>query len=380
MKLETQREDLLGLLQNVIGVVERRQTLPILSNVVVEARDNQLTLTATDMEVEISAQAEFNIIEPGRTTLPARKLFDILRALPAEASVVLTVDESDTEAASGKAQLRAGRSRFALATLPADEMPTLDEFVSDSVTHLSRGDLHTLIERSHFAMAQQDVRYYLNGLLLEITAEGLRAVATDGHRLALCDMPTHNAESDQADQNKVMERQVIVPRKGVQELMRLLGDDDSPVKLAFGTHHIQVDLGCIRFTSKLIDGRFPDYQRAIPPEGEQSLVADRQSLRAALARVAILANENRGVRLNLEDWLLRIQANNPEQEEAIEEVEINYDGGNLEIGFNVSYLLDALGAIDEELVQIFLRDATSSCLIRAAEDASSRYVVSPMRL
>lgn len=380
MKLETQREDLLGLLQNVIGVVERRQTLPILSNVLVEAGDNQLTLTATDMEVEISAQAEFNIVESGRTTLPARKLLDILRALPAEASVVLTVDKSDTKVPSGKAQLRAGRSRFALATLPADEMPTLDAFVSQSVAHLSRRDLHTLIERSHFAMAQQDVRYYLNGLLLETTTEGIRAVATDGHRLALCDMPTHQVESSEVDPGNALERQVIVPRKGVQELMRLLSEDDSLVKLAFGTHHIQVDLGSIRFTSKLIDGRFPDYQRAIPREGEQSLVADRQSLRAALARVAILANENRGVRLNLGDWLLRIQANNPEQEEAIEEVEINYDGGDLEIGFNVTYLLDALAAIDEELVRIFLQDATSSCLIRAAEDATSRYVVSPMRL
>ncbi len=380
MKLETQRENLLGLLQNVIGVVERRQTLPILSNVLVHAEANQLTLTTTDLEVEIAASAEFTVTEPGRTTLPARKLLDILRALPAESSVVLTVDAPANDAASGKAQLRAGRSRFALATLPADDMPTLEEVSAEQVAHLSRRDLRHLIERTHFAMAQQDVRYYLNGLLLETHTERLRAVATDGHRLALCDMPTRSDQPESPDAQATTERQVIVPRKGVQELMRLLGEEDSPVELAFGANHIQVKLGHIRFTSKLIDGRFPDYQRAIPQEGEQSLVADRQSLRAALARVAILANENRGVRLNLEDWLLRVQANNPEQEEAIEEVEINYDGGALEIGFNVTYVLDALNAIDDELVQIFVRDGISSCLIRATEDTSSRYVISPMRL
>lgn len=370
MKLETQRENLLGLLQHVIGVVERRQTLPILSNVLIDARQNQLTLTATDLEVEISAQQAFDITAPGRTTLPARKLLDILRALPAEATVVLTVDDQ-------KAQLRAGRSRFALATLPADEMPALEAFSGDGVVRMPRRDLRALIERSHFAMAQQDVRYYLNGLLLETDGQGIRAVATDGHRLALCDMPTENAADDAGD---AMQRQVIVPRKGVQELLRLLGEDDTPVTIALGANHIQVDLGNIRFTSKLIDGRFPDYQRAVPREGDRSLVVDRQLLRAALARVAILANENRGVRLQLEDWLLRVQANNPEQEEAIEEVEINYDGGSLEIGFNVAYMLDALDAIDDELVRIFLQDAGSSCLIRAAEDADSRYVISPMRL
>jgi DNA polymerase III subunit beta len=198
-------------------------------------------------------------------------------------------------------------------------------------------------------------------------------VATDGHRLALYDVPA-DTEPDTAD------RQVIVPRKGVQELMRLLAEDEAEVMIQLSGNHVRIDPGNIRFTSKLIDGRFPDYQRAIPREGEKVLVADRQLLRAALARTVILANENRGVRLQLENWLLRLQANNPEQEEAVEEVEVNYEGGPLEIGFNAGYLLDALGASDEQLVKLSFQDANSSCLIQSAEDARGKYVISPMRL
>lgn len=365
MKLETQRERLLGLLQHVIGVVERRQTLPILANVLVEAADGHLSLTATDLEVELSARDDIGCEAGGRTTLPGRKLLDILRALPEGTSVTLAVDDN-------RAQLRCGRSRFALATLPAEDMPALEDFTAEAVIRLPQQALRNLIERTHFAMAQQDVRYYLNGLLLETGDNSLRAVATDGHRLALCDV--------QAQSEAEAGRQVIVPRKGVQELMRLLADDEAEVELKLGTNHIQIDLGNIRFTSKLIDGRFPDYQRAIPREGDTALVADRQLLRAALTRAAILANENRGVRLQLENWLLRLQANNPEQEEAVEEVEINYDGGSLEIGFNAGYMLDALGALEDELVKLFFQDTNSSCLIRAAEDESCRYVISPMRL
>lgn len=365
MKLEIQRGQLLNLLQPVIGVVEKRQTLPILANVMVVAENGWLILTATDLEVELTARTEVPAEEGGRITLPGRKLLDILRALPDSSAVTLSVDGS-------RAQLLCGRSRFALATLPAEEMPALESFTAEASVQLPQQDLRRLIERSHFAMAQQDVRYYLNGLLLEAADNRLRAVATDGHRLALCEVA--------ADTGAGGGRQVIVPRKGVQELMRLLADDESPVTLGLGSNHVQIDLGNTCFTSKLIDGRFPDYQRAIPQEGERALVADRQQLRAALARAAILANENRGVRLQLEDWLLRIQANNPEQEEAVEEVEVNYSGGPLEIGFNAGYLLDALGALDDELVKLFLQDANSSCLIRAAEETSCRYVISPMRL
>ena len=368
MKLETQREQLLTLLQHVIGVVERRQTLPILSNVLAVAENNKLTFTATDLEVELSASDNLIAVEEGRTTLPARKLLDILRALPEGSAVALSVE-------GAKAVLRCGRSRFALATLPADEMPTVESFDTQeemSRVSITQRALKTLIDHTQFAMAQQDVRYYLNGLLLEVGDNIVRTVATDGHRLALCDQSTRT----DMDSGK----QVIVPRKGVQELSRLLSEGDSEVEIKLGNSHVHIALGNIRFTSKLIDGKFPDYQRAIPLESERVLVADRNLLRSALGRAAILANENKGVRLQLEDWLLRIQANNPEQEEAEEEIEVNYNSGSLEIGFNVTYLLDALASIEGELVKIFLHDAGSSCLIREAESQSSRYVISPMRL
>ena len=366
MKIETQREQLLQLLQHVIGVVERRQTLPILANVLVAAEDEKLTVTATDLEVELSTHTILMTTEGGRTTLPGRKLFDILRALPEESPVSITVEGQ-------KATLRCGRSRFSLITLPADELPTLDDFEPEGQVRLPQAALKSLIERTHFAMAQQDVRYYLNGLLLEFSDNSIRAVATDGHRLALCDI---DAVTEVASN-----RQIIVPRKGVQELSRLLSTDgEAEAEIKIGGNHIQIGLGSIRFTSKLIDGKFPDYQRAVPQEGERVVVADRMLLRNALARAAILANENRGVRLQLDDWQLRVQANNPEQEEAEEDIEVNYNGGALEIGFNVTYLLDALGVLEGELVKLFFSDAGSSCLIREAEDQDCRYVVSPMRL
>ena len=371
MKIQTQREQLLQLLQHIIGVVERRQTMPILANVLVIAEDGRLTLTATDLEVELSATAGMVIDQPGRTTLPGRKLLDILRALPEEASVALTVEDS-------KAVLRCGRSRFSLATLPADELPTLDEFAADGQVKLPQAQLKTLIEQTQFAMAQQDVRYYLNGLLLEFGDNRIRAVATDGHRLALADIDAAPVFS--ADQG-TDQRQIIVPRKGVQELARLLGDDpEAEAELKIGANHLRVDLSDTCFTSKLIDGRFPDYQRAVPAPGERVVTAERLALRAAFGRASILANENRGVRLQLAGRLLRVQANNPEQEEAEEELEVDYQGDGLEIGFNVTYLLDALAALQGEQVKLFFADAGSSCLLREADGEASRYVISPMRL
>lgn len=373
MKLDIQREQLLGLLQTVIGVVERRQTLPILSNVLVVAEDGRLALTATDLEVELTAKTSLEIERAGKTTLPARKLLDILRALPEQGMINLTADD-------GKATLRCGRSRFALATLPAEELPTLDDFASDSSDsgagsiRMGQALLKALIERSQFAMAQQDVRYYLNGLLLEVGENSVRAVATDGHRLALCDQP--------AQTDLPMQHQIILPRKGVQELQRLLSDDEAEISINITSNHIQVALSSIRFTSKLIDGKFPDYRRAVPQQGDdvRVLMSDRVALRDALTRTAILANENRGVRMRLEPSLLQVQANNPEQEEAEEEIEVDYTGEALEIGFNVSYLLDALAAIEGPGVKFYLSDPGSSCLLRDADDQSGQYVISPMRL
>ncbi|MFO1371610.1 MAG: DNA polymerase III subunit beta [Candidatus Competibacteraceae bacterium] len=366
MKLEAKREQLLKPLQYVIGAVERRQTLPILTNVLMTARERELTLTATDLEVELSARAELPVDAPGEITLPARKLHDILRTFPEDAAVTLSVE-------GDKATVRCGRSRFILATLPAGDFPALEDLPFEGDIHLPQGTLRSLIERTHFAMAQQDVRYYLNGLLLEVGPGVLRVVATDGHRLAFQELQTEVAVTET--------RQVIVPRKGVLELLRLLADSDAEAVLKIGANHIQLLLGDIRFTSKLIDGKFPEYQRVIPREGGRVVIADRLILRSALARTGIvLSDKTQGIRLQLDDWILRAQAQNPDQEEAEEEVEVNYSGGPMEIGFNVTYLLDALGALTGELAKLSFTDAGSSCLIQEAEGDHSKHVIMPMRL
>ncbi|HRD64575.1 MAG TPA: DNA polymerase III subunit beta [Candidatus Competibacter sp.] len=366
MKLEAKREQLLKPLQHVIGAVERRQTLPILSNVLLTARERELTLTATDLEVELSVRAELPVDTPGDITLPARKLHDILRALPEDGTVTLSVEGE-------KATVRCGRSRFTLVTLPAIDFPTLEDLPFGGAICLAQGTLRNLIERTHFAMAQQDVRYYLNGLLLEVGPGVLRVVATDGHRLAFQELRT---EVDVAET-----RQVIVPRKGVLELLRLLADSEAEVVLGLGANHIRLTMGDIRFTSKLIDGKFPDYQRVIPRDGGRIVIADRAVLRSALARAGIvLSDKTQGIRLQLDDWILRAQAQNSEQEEAEEEIEINYSGGPMEIGFNVAYLLDALGALNGELAKLSFTDAASSCLIEESEGGNSKHVIMPMRL
>ena len=366
MKLEAKREQLLKPLQHVIGAVERRQTLPILTNVLVSARERKLTLTTTDLEVELSAHTELQIDTPGEITLPARKLHDILRALPEDAAVTLAVD-------GDKATVRCGRSRFTLVTLPAGDFPTLEDLPFEGNIHLPQGILRHLIERTHFAMAQQDVRYYLNGLLFEVGPEVLRLVATDGHRLAFQEL---HAEVDMAET-----RQVIMPRKGVLELLRLLSDSEAEAVIRIGVNHLQLELGDIRLTSKLIDGKFPDYRRVMPVGGDRVVIADRLALRGSLARTGIVLNDKtQGVRLQLEDWILRAQARNSDQEEAEEEIEINYSGGPLEIGFNVAYLLDALGALDGELAKLSFADTNSSCLIEEADGGGGKHVIMPMRL
>ncbi|MBL8260077.1 MAG: DNA polymerase III subunit beta [Candidatus Competibacteraceae bacterium] len=366
MKLEAKREHLLKPLQQVIGAVERRQTLPILSNVLLAAKERELLLTATDLEVELSARVQLPVETPGEITLPARKLHDILRALPEDGTVALSVEGE-------KATVRCGRSRFTLATLPAADFPTLEDLPFGEDIRLAQSALRGLIERTHFAMAQQDVRYYLNGLLLEVGSGALRVVATDGHRLAFQELPIE-ADAAQA-------RQVIVPRKGVLELMRLLADSEAEAALALGSNHIRAAMGDIRLTSKLIDGKFPDYQRVIPRDPGRTVIADRMVLRGALARAGIMIDDKtQSVRLQLEDWTLRAQAHSSEQEEAEEEIEINYSGGPMEIGFNVTYLLDALGALSGELAKLSFSDSGSSCLIEENESGSSKHVIMPMRL
>jgi DNA polymerase III subunit beta len=365
MKLSAPREDILTPLQAVIGVVERRQTMPILANVLLSARDNRLSITGTDLEVELVAASGVTVQQAGDITVPGRKLLDICRSLPEKANVVISTEGE-------RLSVRAGRSRFVLASLPAAEFPIVEEINAQQTLSVSQGEVRKLIDKTHFSMAQQDVRYYLNGMLLETDGKLLRAVATDGHRLALCE--TELETKAKAGQ------QVIVPRKGVLELHRILGDSGA-IELAVGTNHVRVQIGDIRFTSKLIDGRFPEYGRVIPSNPTKIVEADRDLLRQSLQRTAILSNEKyRGVRLNVQPNLLTIQAHNPEQEEAEDQVEVNYKGDEVEIGFNVNYLLDALAAIDQEKVEIGLTDSNSSCLIRAPGSTGTKYVVMPMRL
>jgi DNA polymerase III subunit beta len=365
MKLTAEREKLLAPLQAVIGVVERRQTMPVLANVLLGVAHGRLSITATDLEVELVAATEVTVQAAGDITVPGRKLLDILRALPEKVGVAMTVEGE-------KVVIKAGRSRFSLSSLPASEFPVIDDINSQQTVEIPRVDLLRLLEKTHFSMAQQDVRYYLNGMLLEIDAQVLRAVATDGHRLALCEAPlAGRAKSSQ---------QVIVPRKGVLELQRVLTNEGTAA-LAIGTNHVRAQIGDVRFTSKLIDGRFPEYSRVIPAAPPAAIRADRDVLRQALQRTAILSNEKyRGIRMTVKKNLLTVQAHNPEQEEAEEEIEVAYDGGDLEVGFNVNYLLDALAVIDGQEVELGLTDSNSSCLIRSPGNAAARYVVMPMRL
>lgn len=365
MKLTATRAQLLSPLQSVIGVVERRQTMPILANVLLSARNNKLSITGTDLEVELVATGEAGVQQPGDITVPGRKLLEIMRALPEDAAITLSTDGE-------RVALRAGRSRFTLSTLPATEYPIVEEINAQQTLDVPQAELRRLIEKTHFSMAQQDVRYYLNGLLLEIDGAALRAVATDGHRLALC-------ETTLSEKARVSQ-QVIVPRKGVLELQRLLGSDGT-LGLAIGSNHVRAEIGDVRFTSKLIDGRFPEYGRVIPLAPTKIVSGDRETLRHALQRTAILSNEKyRGVRLTVRPDLLTVQAHNPEQEEAEDQVEVSYQGEDVEIGFNVTYLLDALAALDTDKVEIGLSDSNSSCLIRSPGVLNSKYVVMPMRL
>ena len=366
MRFSVQREVLLKPLAQVVNVVERRQTLPVLANLLVKVRDGQLSLTGTDLEVEMVARTAVDDAAAGETTIPARKLFEIVRALP-DGSKVAVSQSGD------KVTVQAGRSRFSLASLPANDFPSIDEVEATERVSVPEAALKELIERTAFAMAQQDVRYYLNGLLFDLRDATLRCVATDGHRLALCE-----ASLEGTGGNK---RQIIVPRKGVQELQRLLEGGERTLELELGKGHIRVKRDDVTFTSKLIDGKFPDYEAVIPIGADKEVRVDREALRASLQRASILSNEKyRGVRVEVAPDLLKISAHNPEQEEAQEEVEATTSVDALAIGFNVNYLLDALSALRDEFVVLQLRDANSSALVRGADNLHARHVVMPLRL
>src|SRR5687767_1573689 len=352
MRFSLSREAFLKPLQQVVNVVERRQTLPVLANLLVQVEGGRLSMTGTDLEVEMIARSAVEDAQDGETTIPARKLFEIVRALPDGARITLSL-------AGDKVTVQAGRSRFTLATLPGNDFPAIEDLELVERVRVPEAALKELIERTAFAMAQQDVRYYLNGLLFDLRENSLRCVATDGHRLALCEAPYEG--------NAQTKRQIIVPRKGVQELQRLLEGGDREVELEMGRGHIRVKRDDVTFTSKLIDGRFPDYEAVIPIGADREVKIDREVFRAALQRAAILSNEKyRGVRVEVSPGQLKINAHNPEQEEAQEEIEAETRVDGLAIGFNVNYLLDALSALRDEHVVLQLRDANSSALVREA--------------
>ncbi|WP_396588070.1 DNA polymerase III subunit beta [Bermanella sp. R86510] len=367
MKLTITREALLKPLQLVAGVVERRQTLPVLSNVLLEVKGSELSLTGTDLELEMIGKAQ--LLEPGidgAVTVPAKKLMDICKSLPDQSTIEISLDEH-------KVQLQAGRSKFMLSSLPANEFPNIDDMDYQATAAIPQSQLRRIIDRTAFAMAQQDVRYYLNGMLIEVKPDELRAVATDGHRLATCGVPVSLDISERM--------QVIVPRKGVLELAKLLMDPEATVELMISNNHVRAQVGDYTFTSKLVDGKFPDYERVIPRNGNKTLIADRQALRHVFQRTAILSNEKyRGVRLLLEDDNLQVVANNPEQEQAEESIGVEYQGELLEIGFNVSYLQDVLSVLDGDDMKMTLGDANSSAVMEEVEGGDSLYVVMPMRL
>ena len=367
MKFTTSREALLRPLQLVTGVVERRQTLPVLANLLVVAEDGKLSLTGTDLEVELVCEdTGVSVEQPGATTIPARKLADIWRSLPDGADVSVQVD-------GDRAIVRSGRSRFTLSTLPAADFPKVEGGSGDLTLEIGQADLRRLLDQVSFSMAQQDVRYFLNGMLLEVSREHVRSVATDGHRLAMCTLSGRGAQTDRV--------QAIVPRKGVLELGRLLDDGEQAVTLQVGANHLMVSLGAYRLTTKLVDGKFPDYEKVIPRRADRSVTGDRESLKQGFNRASILSNEKyRGVRLILENGQLTVQANNPEQEEAEEQVPVAYDGEKLEIGFNVSYLQDVLNVLEADEITLSVADANSSALIEGVGDDDALYVVMPMRL
>ncbi|RJQ46457.1 MAG: DNA polymerase III subunit beta [Gammaproteobacteria bacterium] len=367
MKLILTRDILLRPLQLVSGVVERKQTLPILSNILVAVEKDNMTVTATDLEVELIVTVPLDKpSETGKATLPARKLLDICRALPDGAAVELSVEKE-------RGVLRSGKGRFALATLPAAEFPALEQLQPEAEFTVPQAQLRRQLERTQFAMAQQDVRYYLNGMLIELKPERMITVATDGHRMALCDTQArHPCKQD---------KQVILPRKGVLELQRVLQEQEGEVTVQITGNHARFVVGAVTLTSKLIDGRFPDYQRVLPRMDDKVIEAAREPLRQALVRTSVLSNEKfRSVHMQFKPGELHLHTHNPEQEEAEEDIAIDYQGEPIEVGFNANYLLDALNAISQEKVRIYLTDSNSSAQIEGVETDGCKYVVMPMRL
>ncbi|KAF0812247.1 DNA polymerase III subunit beta [Andreprevotia sp. IGB-42] len=365
--LQAERDALLKPLATVTGIVERRHTLPILSNVLIQKNGGQLSFTGTDLEIQIASQqtegfsgSDFAI------TVSAKKFSDILRAIPDK--TVVTLEEADS-----RLTVKAGKSRFNLQTLPAADFPTLAVDTNLKATvRLSQGQLKALLGRVQYAMAHQDIRYYLNGLFLVTEGNHLKLVATDGHRLAFA-----SAELETSfDKNEV-----ILPRKTILELFKLLQEVDDEVAIEIAGNQVKFTFGNVVIHSKVVDGKFPDYNRVIPQNNDKLLLIERTTLLASLQRAAILSNEKfRGVRLVLTDGVLKILCNNNEQEEAQEEVEVDYAGAPLDIGFNIQYLLDVLTNSSVENLHFAFGDVNSSVLVSIPDNENFKYIVMPMRI
>jgi len=365
--VKTSRDTLLRPLQIVSGIVERRHTLPILANILIRKDGEKVSFLSTDIEVQITTHADVGSGgEVAATTVAARKLLDILRALPESGEVSLSL-------ANKRMTVQSGKSRFALQTLAAEEFPTVAEaeHFNAHVT-LPQKTLKHLFNMVHFAMAQQDIRYYLNGLLIVVDGKNIIAVATDGHRLAFCQVET--------DQN-FQRQEVIIPRKTILELQRLLDDSDAPVDVAIANNQIKLKFADIELISKLVEGKFPDYTRVVPKGYKNSFTVSRDALLRSLQRAAIMTSDKfKGVRCVVSPGSMKISSTNADQEEAVEELEIDYGGDTVDIGFNVTYLLDVLNNLKCDNISLALGDANSSALITVPDNADFKYVVMPMRI
>jgi DNA polymerase III subunit beta len=365
--LKATQEKLLSTLQSVSGIVERRHTLPILANVLIRKTGDQLQLTTSDLEIQIRTSAQMDG-DAGNftTTVGARKLIDILRTMPSDQTVSI-------ESNASKLILKGGKSRFTLQTLPAEDFPLVQEAASfGPVFSVPQKTLKELLAQVSFAMAVHDIRYYLNGILFVAEGKTLSLVATDGHRLAF--------SSAQLDV-EVPKQEVILPRKTVLEMQRLLSDSEGQIEMQFAGNQAKFSFGGMEFVTKLVEGKFPDYNRVIPKNHKNIITLGRAALLATLQRTAILTSEKfKGVRLNIEPGTLRVASNNAEQEEAVDELDIDYAGDAIEIGFNVTYLIDALGNMPQEMVRLELSDSNSSALFTIPDNATFKYVVMPMRI
>ncbi len=366
MKLTLNREQLLTPLQQIVGVIEKRQTMPILSNVLIEVNQNQLKLTGTDLEIQMVANLAVDEAESGGVTVPARKFLDLCRLLPAESEINIELQED-------KVKLVSGRSRFVLSTLPAENYPEFAEADWEHEFAINAGQLRRALEKTIFCMAHQDVRYYLNGLMLNISNHKLKWVASDGHRLSMY--------HDEIEVETGLEQRIIIPRKGVLELFKLLNNSEAELKVQFSSNNIRIEIDNLVFSAKLVDATYPDFSKVFQKTFFPSIHLSKQRFKESLTRVSVLANEKfKGVTFDIHNDLLKITANNPDHDEAEEELVIDYQGEAMTIAFNASYLLDAVANLDADVALLNIANDVSTCFIQEPNQEAFKFIVMPMRL